>query len=125
MKKPPLQAPSFAPSRPRAEADISDRDARFAAAAAFESKEGMTRRIATGSVRTVNLDTVDPATLARPRVRKAEVSLSTTIPQAVKTELRRRYAESGLTIRVQILLALRAQGFEIEDEALHDERQRR
>jgi hypothetical protein len=37
-------------------------------------------------------------------------------------ELRRRYANTGVTIRVQVLLALKAQGFEIDEDDLQDER---
>ena len=39
-------------------------------------------------------------------------------------QLRRRYAETGVTIRNQILLALRRDGLEIEDDDIQDERKR-
>jgi hypothetical protein len=39
-------------------------------------------------------------------------------------ELRRRYAETGVTIRNQLLFALRREGFEIEDDDMQDERKR-
>lgn len=39
-------------------------------------------------------------------------------------QLRRRYAETGVTIRNQILLAMRRDGLEIEDDDIQDERKR-
>ena len=39
-------------------------------------------------------------------------------------QLRRRYAETGVTIRNQILFALRKDGLEIEDDDIQDERKR-
>ena len=39
-------------------------------------------------------------------------------------QLRRRYAETGVTIRNQILLALRRDELEIEDDDIQDERKR-
>ena len=57
-----------------------------------------------------------------PRRRSPELSLSTKVPDHVMRELRRRYANTGVTIRVQVLLALKAQGFEIDEDDLQDER---
>jgi hypothetical protein len=53
-----------------------------------------------------------------------EVALSTKVPLYVLKQLRRRYAENGVTIRNQILLALRAVGLEIDDRDITDERKR-
>jgi hypothetical protein len=39
-------------------------------------------------------------------------------------QLRRRYAETGVTIRNQILFALRKDGLEIGDDDIQDERKR-
>ena len=39
-------------------------------------------------------------------------------------QLRLRYAETGVTIRNQILLALRRDGLEIAEDDIHDERKR-
>ena len=57
-----------------------------------------------------------------PKPRAPEVSLSTKVPESVMRELRRGYADTGLTIRVQVLMALREQGFEIEEHELQDDR---
>jgi hypothetical protein len=46
------------------------------------------------------------------------------VPECVMQQLRRRYAETGVTIRNQILLALRRDGLEIEDDDIQDERKR-
>ena len=46
------------------------------------------------------------------------------MPEYVMQQLRRRYAETGVTIRNQILLALRRDGLEIEDDDIQDERKR-
>jgi hypothetical protein len=53
-----------------------------------------------------------------------EVALSTKVPDYVLRQLRRRYAESGITIRNQVLFALRLAGVEVRDEDLLDERKR-
>jgi hypothetical protein len=39
-------------------------------------------------------------------------------------QLRRRYAETGTTIRNQILIALRKDGLEVNEDDVHDERKR-
>jgi hypothetical protein len=39
-------------------------------------------------------------------------------------QLRRRYADTTITIRNQILLALRRDGLEIEEDDIQDERKR-
>jgi hypothetical protein len=39
-------------------------------------------------------------------------------------QLRRRYADTGITIRNQILIALRKEGLEINDDDIQDERKR-
>ena len=56
--------------------------------------------------------------------RSPETSLSTKVPQSVMQQLRRRYAETGVTIRNQILIALRKEGLEIDDDDIQDERKR-
>lgn len=53
-----------------------------------------------------------------------EVALSTKVPQYVVKQLRLRYAETGVTIRNQILLALRDAGLTIDDRDITDERKR-
>ena len=58
------------------------------------------------------------------RRRSPETSLSTKVPQSVLQQLRRRYAETGITIRNQILIALRKEGLEIDDDDMQDERKR-
>jgi hypothetical protein len=79
-------------------------------------------------VRVVNPETVPSAPRQRieepARRRSPEVSLSTKAPEYVMQQLRRRYAETGVTIRNQILLALRKDGLEIGDDDLQDERKR-
>jgi hypothetical protein len=39
-------------------------------------------------------------------------------------QLRRRYAETGITIRNKVLMALRKEGLEINEEDIQDERKR-
>ena len=79
-------------------------------------------------MRVVNPETAPPAPLAPidepARRRSPEVSLSTKAPEYVMQQLRRRYADSGVTIRNRILLALRKDGLEIDDDDLQDERKR-
>jgi hypothetical protein len=58
------------------------------------------------------------------RRRSPEVSLSTKVPESVLQQLRRRYADNSVTIRNQILLALKKDGIEVEDDDLQDERKR-
>jgi hypothetical protein len=59
------------------------------------------------------------------RRRSPETSLSTKVPEYVMQQLRRRYADTGITIRNQILLALRGDGLAVEEDDLQDERKRR
>ena len=61
---------------------------------------------------------------APPRRRSPESSLSTKVPESVMQQLRRRYAETGVTIRNQILIALRKEGLEINEDDIQDERKR-
>jgi hypothetical protein len=81
-------------------------------------------------VRVSNLDTIPerPADLqlapTAVRRRSPEVSLSTKVPETVLQQLLRRYADNGVTIRNQILLALRKDGLEVADDDLQDERKR-
>ena len=69
-----------------------------------------------------------PAKRAEPGLvtsgRSPEISLSTKAPEYVLQQLRRRYAETGVTIRNQLLLALRKDGIEVLEADLHDERKR-
>jgi hypothetical protein len=65
-----------------------------------------------------------PASAETLRRRSPETSLSTKVPEYVMRQLRRRYAETGITIRNQVLFALRKEGFEIEDDDMQDERKR-
>lgn len=132
--RPPLQAPDLsqtvradAPRPPRTDPN----DSRFDGAAQFETKEALLRGVRNGSVRTINpetmprSDTPDAALPAEPpRRRSPEVSLSTKVPDYVMQQLRRRYADTSVTIRNQLLLALRREGFEINEDDLQDERKR-
>jgi hypothetical protein len=59
------------------------------------------------------------------RRRSPETSLSTKVPEYIMQQLRRRYADTGITIRNQILLALRRDGLAVEEDDLQDERKRR
>jgi hypothetical protein len=82
-----------------------------------------------GRVRVVNPDTVPPrpelpSPTEAPRRRSPETSLSTKVPEYVMQQLRRRYAETSVTIRNQILFALRKDGLEIDDDDIQDERKR-
>jgi hypothetical protein len=76
----------------------------------------------------VNPETVppmpQPSHFVPSRRRSPETSLSTKVPEYVIQQLRRRYAETGVTIRNQILLALRKDGLEIAEDDLQDERKR-
>lgn len=130
--RPLLQAPDLSPTVP-ADAPLPQRtdpnDSRFEGAEQFETPEAVRRGVKNGSVRTLNpetmprsvqLDAKPPA--EPPRRRSPELSLSTKVPDHVMRELRLRYANTGVTIRVQVLLALKAQGFEIDEDDLQDER---
>jgi hypothetical protein len=131
--RPLLQAPDLSPTVPDAlrPPPTDPNDSRFAGAQQFETTEALLRGVQNGSVRTINPETmprsgtVDSNLPAEPpRRRSPEVSLSTRIPEYVMRELRRRYADTGVTIRVQVLQALMGKGFEIEEEDLQDERKR-
>ncbi|HZY60764.1 MAG TPA: hypothetical protein VFE56_13445 [Candidatus Binataceae bacterium] len=131
-KRPALQAPELPATPaiavpPRTDPD----DARFTGAEQFETHEALLRGVQNGSVRTINPETM-PRVAAKerdqppepPRRRGPEVSLSTKVPEYVMVQLRRRYADTGITIRNQVLLALRKEGFEIQEDDLQDERKR-
>jgi len=127
--RPKLQAPDLSPAAtehgdrpPRTDPN----DPRFAGAQQFETHEAYVRGVQEGRVRVVNPGTVPsaPGSIPEepPRRRSPEVSLSTKAPEYVMQQLRRRYAETGLTIRNQILFALKKDGLEIDDDDLRDER---
>ena len=59
-----------------------------------------------------------------PRRRSPETSLSTKVPASVVQQLRRRYADTGITIRNQILIALRKDGLKVDEDDIQDERKR-
>jgi hypothetical protein len=94
----------------------------------MESPEALARGIETGAVRVLNPDTAP----ARPHPEEAtpaprrppEVSLSTKVPDYVMDQLRRRYGETGVTIRSQILSALQKDGLNILEEDARDDRRR-
>jgi hypothetical protein len=128
--RPQLQAPDLSPRAkhtsepPRVAAD----DPRFAAAAQFETHDAYVRGVQEGRVRVVNPDTLprrpDERGRPPPRRRSLETSLSTKVPEYVMQQLRRRYAETGTTIRNQILIALRREGLEVNEDDIQDERKR-
>ena len=129
--RPDLQPPDLSPparpvsgTPPRIAAD----DPRFAAAAQLETHDAYVRGVQEGRVRVVNPDTLPrrPEEREEPpaRRRSPETSLSTRVPEFVMQQLRRRYAETGVTIRNQILVALRKEGLEINDDDIQDERKR-
>jgi hypothetical protein len=128
--RPQLQAPDLsAPAKhtsapPRVAAD----DPRFAAAVQLETHDAYVRGVQEGRVRVVNPDTVprrpDERGRPPPRRRSLETSLSTKVPEYVMQQLRRRYAETGITIRNQILIALRREGLEVYEDDIQDERKR-
>lgn len=130
--RPLLQAPDLSPTAPAdasRPAPTDPDDSRFTGAQQFETAEALIRGVQNGSVRTINPETMPrPGTVDShvpaepPRRRSPEVSLSTRIPEYVMRELRRRYADTGITIRVQVLQALMGKGVEIEEEDLQDER---
>jgi hypothetical protein len=117
--RPLLQAPDLSPTIP---ADASRPPP-------TDPNDSRLRGVQNGSVRTINPETMPRSGTVGsdlpaepPKRRSPEVSLSTRIPEYVMRELRRRYADTGITIRVQVLLALIGKGFEIEEEDLQDER---
>ena len=95
---------------------------------ALETHDAYVRGVQEGRVRVVNPDTLPPrpveGDLPTPRRRAAETSLSTKVPEYVMQQLRLRYAEAGITIRNQILIALRKEGLEINEDDIQDERKR-
>ena len=129
--RPQLEAPDLSPppretsSRPPTTA--AD-DPRFDAASRLETNAVYVQGVKEGRVRVVNPETMPPrpdvAAHEPQRRRSPESSLSTKVPEYVMQQLRRRYAESGVTIRNQILLALRNDGLSIEDDDIQDERKR-
>jgi hypothetical protein len=118
---PPARATTATPQRTAAD------DPRFVAAAQLETHEAVVRGVQEGRVRVVNPDTLPPHRVdeetASPR-RSPETSLSTKVPEYVLQQLRRRYADTGITIRNQILIALRNDGLEIHEYDMQDERKR-
>ena len=94
----------------------------------MERPEALREAVAAGRIRAINADTGGgifggEADAVPPRRRTApEVALSTKVPDYVLKQLRLRYAESGTTIRNQILLALRLAGIEVDDRDVTDER---
>ena len=129
--RPELHAPDLSPppnqssgTPPRVAAD----DPRFAAAAQLETHDAYVRGVLEGRVRVVNPETVPPRPNDEDRTssrrRSPETSLSTRVPEYVMHQLRLRYAETGITIRNQILIALRKEGFEVSDDDIQDERKR-
>ena len=133
--RPTLHAPDISniPGRPSAPA-TPVADPRFAVAETLEDPAALTRRVREGSVRVLNPDTIQQATgpagvpvpVPGPtRRRGPELSLSTKVPEYVMHQLRVRSAEKGVTIRNLLLLALRREGLEIDDDDVYDERKRR
>lgn len=137
-QRPGLQLPRLEPGRG---ARTAPDDPRFGLAESLEQPEAVRQAVAAGRVRAINaetgLDLIAPlaapqatpqaAAEPRPASRRTapEVALSTKVPDYVLRQLRRRYAESGVTIRNQILFALRLAGIEVRNEDLHDERKGR
>jgi hypothetical protein len=129
--RPELQAPDLSPSpKPSASTPppVSADDPRFAAAAQLETHDAYVRGVQDGRVRVINPDTLprqpEEEDHTSPRRRSPETSLSTKVPEYVMHQLRLRYAETGVTIRNQILIALRKDGLEIGDDDIQDERKR-
>lgn len=126
-RRPGLQPPVIEPaSRARVAAD----DPRFAVAESLERPEVIREAVATGRVRAINTETATGLLAPPPQGRVSrrtapEVALSTKVPDYVLRQLRRRYAESGVTIRNQILFALRLAGVEVRDADITDERKSR
>ncbi len=131
--RPQLQAPdlsSLSPGDATRPPKTDPDDPRFSDAAQFETHAALVRGVRNGSVRAFNPDTLpelppSPSPAPElPRRRASEVSLSTKVPEYVIQQLRLRYAETSITIRNQILLALRKEGVEVHDDDLQDERKR-
>ena len=111
---PPIKQPSNMPGAVAAD------DPRFVVAARLETHDAYIRGIQEGRVRVVNPDTLprrEDERSGTPLSRRSpETSLSTKVPESVMQQLRRRYAETGVTIRNQILIALRKEGLEVNDD---------
>jgi hypothetical protein len=131
LQPPELDAPPPPPSAPRPAPD----DPRFRVAEALERPEALREAVAVGRVRALNAHTAEgviggglPPLAAgqvpapSPRRTAPEVALSTKVPDYVLKQLRRRYAEDGITIRNQVLLALRLAGVEVDERDITDER---
>jgi len=132
--RPALQAPNIsgAPGRRLGVPATSASDPRFAAAETLEDPTTLSRRVRERTVRVLNPDTLQQAAmptetpaLESPRRRGPELSLSTKIPGYVMQQLRVRSAETGVTIRNLLLLALRREGLEVDEDDIQDERKRR
>lgn len=130
--RPELHAPDLSPSTKRSGSTpqrVSADDPRFAAAAQLETHDAYLRGVQDGRVRVLNPDTLPPRPDEEDRTsptrrRSPETSLSTKVPEYVMHQLRLRYAETGVTIRNQILIALRKDGLEVGDDDIQDERKR-
>ena len=137
QRRPGLVAPMLDAAVPRGPRVAAD-DPRFAVAESLERPEAIREAVAAGRVRAINAETAAPLLAPAPAVQPAaspppraasrrtapEVALSTKVPDYVLRQLRRRYAESGITIRNQLLFALRLAGIEVRDADLLDERKR-
>jgi hypothetical protein len=123
---PKLQAPdSRRRSRHRAERHPAPPPTiRGRSSAELETHDAFVRVLQDGRVRVTNPETAPPGSMALRR-RSPETSLSTKVPEYIMQQLRRRYADTGITIRNQILLALRRDGLAVEEDDLQDERKRR
>jgi hypothetical protein len=123
-KRPELQVPSVETPAPRP-GRVAPEDPRFALAQTLERPDMIREAVAAGRVRAINAETAHGLIGPRGSRRTApEVALSTKVPDYVLRQLRRRYAESGVTIRNQVLFALRLAGVEVRDEDITDERRR-
>ena len=130
--RPQLEAPDLSPSA-RRPGDVpvktAPNDPRFEAVEQLETHAALLQGVKAGRVRVVNPDTVPPrpelpSPVEPARRRSPETSLSTKVPEYVMQQLRRRYADTGVTIRNQLLLALRKDGLAIEEDDIQDERKR-
>lgn len=131
QRRPQLQVPPLDPAPALRPGRVAADDARFALAESLERPEAIREAVAAGRVRAINAETggtllapvAAPGRMSSQRT-APEVALSTKVPDYVLRQLRRRYAESGITIRNQILFALRLAGIEVRDPDLLDERKR-
>jgi hypothetical protein len=95
-------------------------DPRFAAASELESHAGLAKRIEAGHVKVLNRDT-----MPTPKARwKEEHTVSAKVPSYVIRQLRQRYADTGITIRNQLLTALKKDGIEVNPDDITDDRKR-